>query len=354
MNIKLTCKLSDSDAWYFLEPIIKSEKIEKLILYRNSKLSIIKTQLGNKIIGKYQSGCFRFLFRLFAMIIDSPSANVFVGIYEIPHGLLALIAAKFHQKPVIINIIGNPKYEFRNKGLRGWLTNWIYRQANVVTVTGNESKNYLITQKKVKKDKIFILPNSIPLNIYNNKNIKKSYDLVTLGRLSPEKGLFNLLNIISILRKRLPNIKLGIAGKGSMYNDLKVRIQHMQLKQNVDLLGYVNDAVAFLNSSKLFITTSFTEGLPRSTIQSMACGTPVIASEVGDMADLVINGKTGVLISDANDLDAFVEGIFQLLVDEERLNDFTRNGMNHATKYYGHSAAKEIWEDIFKYLKIIE
>ncbi len=71
-----------------------------------------------------------------------------------PRGLLTLMAAKIHSKPVVISIIGNPKCDFRNKGFRGKVTNWIYKKAAALTVTGTQSKKFLLNSKKTTPNKV--------------------------------------------------------------------------------------------------------------------------------------------------------------------------------------------------------
>jgi glycosyltransferase involved in cell wall biosynthesis len=350
MILKLTCKLFDGDAWYFIKPMLLSKKINAITLYRDQPLTIENKVIAKKLNGRYKSGFLKYIWRFLSMCFDQPKASVFVGIYEIPHGLLVLIVSKLLAKPSVICIIGNPKYKFRNNGFRGWITKYIYQHADIITVTGSESKKHLSTYKNIDKNKIFILPNSIPLELFQKKNMNPNYDLITLGRLSEEKGLFRLLDIIVDVKKELPTIKLGIAGSGPLLNELEYRIKELNLMDNVDMLGYVEDAAKFLSDGKIFISCSSTEGLPRSTIQSMACGTPVIATNVGDQSDLVVTGKTGILIKDAYDKTAFVYGICSLLTHEDKRKVYAENAIKHAQDNFGDSSATIAWDSMISYL----
>ncbi len=354
MKIKLSCKLFDADAQYFIDPILDCKDINSIVLYRNQSLVVKEVCWNSKLKGVYHSTKLKFIFRLYRMIVDKPKADVFIGIYEIPHGLLALISAKINRKPVIISVIGNPKYNIRNKGFRGFITNWIYKWADVITVTGSQSKAFLIEKKKLNSNKIFILPNSIPIDEFDSKKTKKEFDLITLGRLSPEKGLLNLLDIVAILRRSLPSIRVGIAGRGPQMKELASRISKLKLEKNVTLLGYVENVSDFLNSGSLFLTTSFTEGLPRTVIQSMVGGVPVIASNVGDMSDLVINDKTGVLIENPHDISSFAESIIDILGNEKKYLKLSEECKIHSTKNYSHRAATIVWNKIFDYLELIK
>lgn len=353
MLIRLACKLYNSDARYFLDPILMSERVSQIVLYRNLSLGPLTKEIHKKLTGRYNNSKAKFLIRQLELLLNKPKADLYVAIYEIPHGILILLAAKINNKPSVVSIIGNPKYELRNRGIRGTVTKLIYKYANVLTVTGNESKKFLIEQKKVKAEKIFILPNSIPIDeFYHKSDIEYKYDLITMGRISPEKGLFNLVDVVFILKKRLPTIKVGIAGKGQLLKELKDRIEELNLSSNIHLLGFVDDPVDFLNRGKLFISTSYTEGLPRTAIQSMACGTPVVALEVGDMSDLIIHNKTGILHSKEFNKIKLSNQIYDILLNNEKINKFQNMCISEVDQKYNHQVANQTWENIFKYLNI--
>ncbi len=349
MIIRLACKLFDEDSKYFLNPILISRKIKKVILYRDTQPLHLKSDIYDKLEGVYNNTILKFLIRLFRIINDK-KPDLYIGIYEIPHGLFALIGSWFNNKPSVVSIIGNPRFKIRNKGFRKYLTNYIYKSATVLTVTGSESKNFLINKKSISSEKIFILPNSISTEKYKPIYIEKKYDLITLGRLSPEKGLYKLIDIIYILKKKIPNISVAIAGSGPIYDNLDIYIKKLGLKNNIRLLGYVTNSVKFLNQGKLFITTSFSEGLPRSVIQSMACKTPVIATDVGDMKDVIINGKTGYLINRTDSNEKIAEETYKILISDKSREFFASNSYKHINLYFTHEAAKKVWEKIFKYL----
>ena len=109
----------------------------------------------------------------------------------------------------------------------------------------------MVEKKQLPSNKIFILPNSIDINKYKPNNRIKKFDLITLGRLSKEKELFFLLDIVKKLKPDFSNIKVGIAGKGPLFKELQQSIKNLSLDQNVTLLGYVDDAVEFLNINML-------------------------------------------------------------------------------------------------------
>jgi len=328
-----------------------SGKVNKVVLYRNDAPEPLGLDIHRKMEGVYHNRTFKLVQRLGRMLFDR-RADIYIGIYEVPHGIMAILGAYFNKSPSVVSVIGNPKFKIRNKGIRKHITNYIYKKATAVTVTGTESKDYLISEKSMPPEKVFVLPNAIPMDVFYKMDSKKKYDLVTLGRLSPEKGLYKMMDVVEFIRKKMPEIKLGIAGKGPMLEELKQQIKERGLEENIELIGYVEDAAEFLNEGKLFITTSFTEGMPRTVIQSMACETPAVATEVGDMKDLVTTGKTGYLIKAVDDINEIAERTYNILSNDQLLSELATNCRAHILQNYSYEAGKKSWEDIIKYLKI--
>jgi len=349
MKIKLTCKLYDNDAFYFLKPITDINRIENISVFRDDE-GIANSKI-KYITSKFNNSPFRFIYRFYQMLFHIDRCSLIVGIYEIPHGLLALIVGLLKRKPVVINVIGNPKLDRRNKGIKGIITNIILRNCDVVTVTGSTSSKYLIHEKNLTPEKVFVLPNTIDTEEYINHNINKKYDIITLGRLSSEKGLDFFIDIISKLKLDFPNIRVGIAGKGPILEDLQSQINRLSLSENITLLGYVEDSIKFLNSGRVFLLTSTTEGLPRTVIQSLSCGTPVVASNVGDLSDLIINNENGYLI-EKSDEENFLIAVSSILNNIQKSIKLSHNGQKIVNTHYDHKVASRVWIKIFEYLNI--
>ena len=114
MIIRLTCKLFNEDAKYFIYPILASNKTKRIILYRDTPPLPLNMEIYNKLEGVYNNNILKFLIRAIRIIIDKKS-DLYIGIYEIPHGLFALIGSWFNNKPSVVSIIGNPRFKIRNK-----------------------------------------------------------------------------------------------------------------------------------------------------------------------------------------------------------------------------------------------
>lgn len=110
---------------------------------------------------------------------------------------------------------------------------------------------------------------------------KKKYDATFMARLHPSKGIYDAVNIWNTVVKKLPHAKLAIIGGGdkTVTDALKDRIQRNNLENNIDLLGFLDDAEAFalIKASCVFIFPSHEEGFGIVVLEAIACGVPVVA-----------------------------------------------------------------------------
>jgi glycosyltransferase involved in cell wall biosynthesis len=144
----------------------------------------------------------------------------------------------------------------------------------------------------------------------SHKGAKEDY-IAYAGRLDQIKGVHVLIDALALLRAKCPsiNLKVQIAGSGDgQYIDLlKQQINRLDCGSSVKFLGELQaeQMVQFLNKAFLSVVPSlWYENLPNTILESYACGTPVLASNLGSLPECVDEGRTGYLFSpgDANDL----------------------------------------------------
>ena len=347
MEISLNCKLADDGAYGFIKPIAVIKEVELIRVFRDKKgPSGEKIKYYTPYITKPALLCQ--LYKLIQMLFVVPSnTSVSIGIYEIPHGLLALIVGKIKRIPVTVCIIGDPGYINIKGGRIKSLMYFVAKHSDAVTVTGSYSRQILINNG-IKADKIHILPNSFDINKWYPKPSEKKFDVLSLSYLSPEKKLLNFVKIISLLRQKIPTIKAAIAGRGPEKDNIANAIHQAGLDNNIELLGFVNDPITCFNSTRVFCLTSSTEGLPRTIIEAMACGIPCVASNVGDMTDLIKNDFNGFIIDDYNNIEDFAEKIILLLTDKNIYETFSQRSVEFVRDKYSQPAASKVWENIFK------
>jgi glycosyltransferase involved in cell wall biosynthesis len=120
-----------------------------------------------------------------------------------------------------------------------------------------------------------------------------------LGRLDEEKGVDVLIEVV----KQLPDdLEFVFVGDGALRPQIEKELADKIDRGSVRLTGWVDhdEVPAFLNSFRLLVMTSRTEGVPTTALEAMACGTPVCATPVGGIPDVVHDGETGWLLTEAS------------------------------------------------------
>jgi glycosyltransferase involved in cell wall biosynthesis len=138
--------------------------------------------------------------------------------------------------------------------------------------------------------------------------------------LSPDKGQALLLHALSDLNDSGSDLGLVILGEGPERKTLERLIDRLHLQDRVLLPGFRPAARDYLPEFGLFALPSFTEGLPITLLETMQCGTPIVASRVGGIPELLDGGQAGLLIEpgDAAGLTAAIRHVVDA-ADDARL-----------------------------------
>ncbi|MBN2396144.1 MAG: glycosyltransferase family 4 protein [Candidatus Atribacteria bacterium] len=354
MQITLTLRGNKEDCLYFVKPLVDISSVDAVLVFRDEQgypASKAKYIIIPKTLIKTW---FKIPYRLLQMVFNyNRNIILFIGIYEIPHGLLALILGWIYRKPSVVCIISNPAYSKLRKGIRKSAMHFIARRATFVTTTGSKSMQYF-KEISIPENKLFILPNSIDIDVFKPcADTKRVYDIITLSRLSPEKNLLIFISVIEELVQYFPNLKVAIGGSGPEAELILRTIHQKNLQNIISMLGFVDEKQLplFFNQGRVFLACSETEGFPRTVIESMSCGIPCVTSNVGDMEDLVKHGSNGFLIEDYTNINDYVDKSIKLLKDKELYTKFSVNARRDVTEKFSYEASTKLWETIISKIK---
>lgn len=134
------------------------------------------------------------------------------------------------------------------------------------------------------------------------------------GRLVPVKGFHDLLRAFAAVSEEVDGVRLEIAGSGPQQQHLEEVARRLRIGDAVSFLGWRRDLSHVLGSWDVFAQASLEEGFGIAALEAMAAGLPVVATAVGGVPELVVDGETGFLVP-PQDVDGFAKRLRELVVD---------------------------------------
>jgi len=167
----------------------------------------------------------------------------------------------------------------------------VFSAADRVVVTTPRMRLSVMHRYRIPEQRVVVIPNYVQTDVFRPAIEQRvSRRICFVGRLDVQKNLSALLDAIEGL-----DVELWIVGSGAL--DAQLREQAQKLDLSVNFLGNVphRQLPDILNSAALFVLPSHYEGHPKVLIEAMACGLPVIGTDVPGIRDLVRHGETGYL-----------------------------------------------------------
>jgi len=199
----------------------------------------------------------------------------------------------------------------------------------------------------------------IPItNIYNGidtlyfSDMQKSYerkDALRLGffsRLSRQKDIPLLLETMNKFKKNNVNVSLIIAGDGDEKKDVLEYIQQNDLGGNVKYIGFQNDVKKLFREIDVLVLPTHFECLPMILLEAMCTGTPVIASDVGGISEIVHDNFNGIVVEPEN-LDSFYSAILKFVNNRLLIKEFGLNAQKYVKDNFDVSVMMKKYNKVF-------
>lgn len=235
-------------------------------------------------------------------------------------GLPAMIAAKILRKPFIIRVPGDYVWEqsvqrfgvketiddFQNRKY-GWrielmrkIQKQVVNSADLV-ITPSKYFQKLVSGWVKNPSKVKVIYNGIELadaKIINANDAEQIRVVLSAGRLMPWKGFGVLIELM----KDLPAWRLVIIGDGPERQNLESIIQNLELGSRVMLAGAISreELLGRLQAAKVFVLNTSFESFSFQVVEAMNAGVPVVTTNIGNLAEIIENGKEGILVEPNN------------------------------------------------------
>ena len=231
----------------------------------------------------------------------------------------------------------------RNSGIRTDMqkyindTEWLLTyEASEVIVNSNYMKSEIQRLFGLPFEKINVVPNGVNLNNFNN--IYRDYDfrrrfamdnekiILFMGRLVYEKGIQHLISAMPKILENYHDVKLVIAGKGGMLDELRGQVDYLGISQKVYFSGYLNskDVQKMYRCADVSVFPSTYEPFGIVALEAMLAGVPVVVSDIGGLNEIVEHGVTGMK-SYAGNPNSLADSILALLFDHKLSDQVVKN-----------------------------
>ncbi|MCX5783387.1 MAG: glycosyltransferase family 4 protein, partial [Elusimicrobia bacterium] len=249
--------------------------IKLYLIFRREKFTIVHTHTAKAgVLGRvaaYLAGV--------PCIIHQPHGHNFYGYFGILGSKMAIILERF---------------------LAG-LTD------KIIVLTELEKEDFL-RLKVCQIEKITVVCNGIVLNKYRLENIDKiavkrlcgiqpeDNSVGFIGRLEPIKGIEYFISAAKIIAAEIPQVKFLIIGEGELRNNLELRVRRLGLAKKFIFTGWREDIPEILAILDICVLPSLNESLGMILLQAQAAGVPIVATNVGGIPEIVMDGKTAILV----------------------------------------------------------
>jgi len=150
------------------------------------------------------------------------------------------------------------------------------------------------------------------------------FHLVAVGRISPVKGLQTLLKSLARMDPDLP-LTLNLIGQGPSTRELKELASDLELGQRVRFLGFKKNIYDYLFHADALVMPSWHEGLPYTILETMSVGTPILASRVGGLQEILHHGETALLL-EPGDVEGWARAMTDLVAAPDQARELGEAG----------------------------
>ena len=214
----------------------------------------------------------------------------------------------------------------------------------VVTLTQNDFTEW----RRAKK--VQIIPNMTQVVTSNNGIKKKSNHVISIGRMSYQKGFDRLISAWEIVKQKHANWSLDIYGdNGTLKFDLEKQIKELRLANEIAIHGPTNEITRKYQETEFYVMSSRYEGWGLVLVEAMTCGIPCVSFDCPHgPSDIIKNGVNGILVKNG-DIQGLADAICWMIEHEEE-----RKRMGIAAKETSKKYAPEVimkqWNELFKEL----
>jgi len=227
--------------------------------------------------------------------------------------------------------------------------------ADLIVVLANQFKKELI-DIGIPRNKVIVLPTMTDTKefIIKERSFKKPFKILYCGNMYYKKGVFELINAISLILKKEQEIKFYFMGEGPDLDRMKRMVKKLFINEHVIFLGFKlgKEKIKYFQKADLFAFPSYSEGCPLAVLEALSAGLPVVSTKVGGLAEILEDGENGFFINSVPpDPNEIADKITKLISDPNLIKKISKNNILKAKNNYDVKIITKKIENI--YLKLI-
>lgn len=266
-----------------------------------------------------------------------------VHTHDLYANLLGIPAAVLARVPVIISSQRDLAHlDLYRTRRRVWLRR-LQNLSTAVLTNANAVRDAVAAEKHIAAGKIRVIYNGVDLERFGTKtrdrswlapNAEQEKWVVLVGNMhSDVKGHPCLIAAAEAVAREFPGVRFVLAGDGEQRQNFEQQVAQLGLQNNFLFLGRRDDVPRLLASCDIAVLPSKAEGLPNAVLEYLAVGLPTVASRVGGNAEIVQDGKTGLLVP-PDDSSALAEALLRLLRDPGFAVNLGNRGREYVTSEF--------------------
>ncbi|MBT0653122.1 glycosyltransferase family 4 protein [Geomobilimonas luticola] len=268
----------------------------------------------------------------------------FVLSYTIKPVIYGSLAARFARVPGIFSIITGVGYLFSTKGAKPWLAgkvaSFLYRAAlrhnRRIFFQNPDDRDLFLSLKLIKSEQVVIVNGSgVDTDYFQRVSLPVCPAFLLIARLLNDKGIHEYVEAARVLKRTFPMATFALAG---WLDENPACIKHAELQSWIDeglinYLGRLDDVRPALAASSVYVLPSYREGTPRTVLEAMAMGRPIVTTDAPGCRETVKDGDNGYLVP-VKDATALAAAMEKFILQPELIERMGRRSREIAEEKY--------------------